>query len=129
MKKRQKFQLRTTTLGNYGEARSRSENDVSLSRDYEHMQNHGKTKQMTEPKMSISGSFEETVIFPTGNSTAVTRENAHSNENINPRGVSFSTALLQGQRKNPHGISQLLHKALKFMEETQTKHHASGNSF
>ena len=65
-KPRHKFQLRTTTFGNYGGARSCLENDVALSRDDEHIQNHRITKQVIQPKRSMSRSHEENVMFPQG---------------------------------------------------------------
>ena len=105
-KTQQKSQLTTTNLGNHGGARSRSENDT---------QNHGNTQQNTQPKISSSGSHEEKEILPTVNSTAIAKENANIHGNINPGDVSYSTAVLQGQRRSQWG------------QRTETNNQASTN--
>ena len=65
-KARQKFQLRTTALGNYGGAKSCSENDVALLRDDEHIQNHRITKQVIQPKGQFLETMKKTRCFPQG---------------------------------------------------------------
>ena len=90
-KTQQKLQSTTTNLGNYGGAKLRSVKDTALTRDYEHMQNRGKTEQLTQLIILISRKHEEKGAF-------------HAvNGNINLRDVSYSTAVIQGQRRSSWG--------------------------
>ena len=90
-KTQQKLQSTTTNLGNYGGAKLRSVKDTALTRDYEHMQNRGNTEQLTQLIILISRKHEEKGAF-------------HAvNGNINLRDVSYSTAVIQGQRRSSWG--------------------------
>ena len=69
----------------------RSVKDASLTRDYSHMQNRGSTKQLTQPKISISEKRREKAAFPTLNGS------------VNLKDVSYSSAVIQGRRRSSWG--------------------------